>query len=94
MRAVERLEKDYRAAFTGYLSRGEEPPLAKAYDIGRTALAEEIGILEIVRIHHDVFSDLIAQSRPEDLATLGTAASEFLLEVLAPFDLARRPTSE
>jgi hypothetical protein len=91
MSAVGRLEQDYRAAFTGYLSRREEPPLAKAYEIGRTALETGIGILELVRIHHDVFSQLLAETRPDDMPSLSVAASEFLLETLAPFDMARRP---
>jgi hypothetical protein len=90
MSAVERLEQDYRAAFTGYLSRREEPPLAKAYEIGRAALETDIGILELVRIHHDVFSQLLAQAAPVDIPRLSAAASEFLLEAVAPFDLARR----
>jgi hypothetical protein len=89
--AVERLEQDYRAAFTGYLSRREEPPLAKAYEIGRAALEGGVGILELVRIHHDVFGDFLAQTVPVDLPPLSTAASEFLLEAVAPFDLARQP---
>jgi hypothetical protein len=91
MSTLGRLEQDYRAAFTGYVSRREETPLARGYEIGRAALATGVGILELVRIHHVVFCECLGETRSADVPEMSSAASEFLLEALAPFDLARQP---
>ena len=47
-------------------------------------------MLELVRIHHEVLLEVLQDSRPEELAAVATAASEFLLEALAVHDMAQR----
>jgi hypothetical protein len=49
-----------------------------------------VSILDLVQVHHEVFLEVLADAKGEDLTVVSTAASEFLLEVLAPYDMAHR----
>jgi hypothetical protein len=82
--------RDYRAAFLRYLPRRDEAALHSAYELGRRAVADGISLLELVRIHHEVLLDVLTDSRPEELADVATAASEFLVEALAVHEMAQR----
>ena len=84
------LARDYRAAFLRYLPRREEAPLNRGYELGRTAVVEGVSILELARLHHEVLLAALRETPHEDLGTVATAASEFFLEVLAPYDMTQR----
>jgi hypothetical protein len=84
------LSRNYRTAFLRYLPRREEAPLHKGYELGRRAVADGISMLELVQVHHEVFLEVLRDTRPDDLTKVATAASEFLLEVLATYDMAQR----
>ena len=82
--------RDYRAAFLRYLPRRDEAALHSGYELGRRAVADGVSLLELVRIHHEVLLDVLQDSRPEELAEVATAASEFLVEALAVHEMAQR----
>jgi hypothetical protein len=84
------VRRNYRAAFLQYLPRREEAALAKAYEIGRSAVADGVSLLELAQIHHDVLLEVLRSSRPEQLPGIADAASELLLEVLAPYHMTQR----
>lgn len=81
---------DYRVAFLRYLPRREEAALHAAYQLGRSAVTDELSLLDVAQIHHDVFLEVLTDTRPEELTTVSAAASEFLLEVLATFEMTQR----
>jgi hypothetical protein len=90
MRPVDDLTRDYRVAFLAYLPRREEAALHRAYELGRSAVAEGLSILELALIHHQVFLEILRESPSEELPEVARAASEFFLEVLATFDMTQR----
>jgi len=90
MTALEGLTRDYRVAFLQYLPRHSEAALHRGYELGRTAVTEGLSILELARIHHEVFIEAMRETPAEELTAVATAASEFFLEVLATFDMAQR----
>jgi hypothetical protein len=90
MTALDDLVRDYRVAFLHYLPRHEEAVLARGYELGRSAVAQGLSILELARVHHEVFLEVLRETPPEDIPGVATAASEFFLEVLATFDMAQR----
>ena len=90
MSQLEDLTRDYRTAFLRYLPRREEAPLNCGYELGRSAVAEGVSILELARVHHEVLLEALRETPHEELAELATSASEFFLEVLATFDMAQR----
>ena len=88
--SLDRLTQDYTPAFLAFMNKPDEQRLHRAYELGRAALADGITLLDLVRTHHAAFGqvmitlDTAAQSR-----AVNDAAS-FLIEALAPFEMARR----
>jgi PAS domain S-box-containing protein len=75
----------YAAALRTYLeSRGEED-LAVGHELGRRALQEDISMLEIIENHFQLVGELAQIPGFE-----GAAALAFLLQTLAPLDIATR----
>jgi len=90
MSQLEDLARDYRAAFLRYLPRREEAPLHCGYELGRSAVADGVSVLELARVHHEVLLEALRESSREELGEVATGASEFFLEVLATYDMAQR----
>ena len=85
-------EARYRSALEGYLEpTADETQLIAALELGRTALAEEVGLLDLLAIHHASQESLISMARSNaDLQPLLAKASEFFTQVAAPFEMAQR----
>jgi hypothetical protein len=90
MTALDGLTRDYRVAFLHYLPRREEAALLRGYELGRTAMTDGLSVLELARIHHEVFLEALRETPAEDVGDVATAASEFFLEVLATLDMTQR----
>jgi hypothetical protein len=90
MSSADDLTRDYRAAFLRYLPRRDEAALHTGYELGRSAVVDGTSLLALVDIHHQVLVEVLQDSRPDELAQVASAASEFLSEVLATFDMAQR----
>jgi hypothetical protein len=88
--ALERLQRNYRAAFLGYLPSRDEKALHEGYQIGRSAVTDGLSILELAQVHHDVLREVLAASSQEQLDDVIAVASEFLIEVLATYEMTRR----
>jgi hypothetical protein len=91
---LERLARDYRVALLSYLPRREEAALNRGYELGRSAVIEQVGLLELARVHHDVFLAVLEETQADDVLPVAAAASEFLMEVLATFDMTQRSLHE
>ena len=86
-----KLADNYTPAFLIYLNHPDEETLHTAYELGRTALADRISLLELVRIHHTVIGNILqATPDPAGIAPIVDAAAGFLVEALAPYEMARR----
>ena len=90
MTAVESLTRDYRVAFLQYLPRREEAALNRGYELGRSAVVEGLSLLDLARVHHEILLEVLRETPAEEISAVAVAASEFFLEVLAPFDMAQR----
>lgn len=88
------LERDYRAALLQYLPRHEEAALHRGYRLGRAAVGDGVSLLELARVHHTVFLEVLRDTPAEELPRLTAAAGEFLLEVLATYDMTQRQLRE
>lgn len=88
---LERLRQDHRPVFLSWLTRRDETGLRQAYELGRKALECSIGLLDLVRIHNEAYLDIMRSSRTvEDASAVAAGAAEFLIELVAPFEMARR----
>lgn len=92
--SLDELTRNYRVAFLHYLPRREEAALNRGYELGRNAVADGLSILELARVHHEIFLEVLRETPPAELPEVASAASEFLLEVLATFDMAQRAFQE
>ena len=89
--AHERFRRDYAPAFLQYLSERGEPGLRAAYELGRRAIGEQLSVLDLARIHHTVLLDVLKTHRTShELEHIAQAASEFLVEALAVFEMTQR----
>jgi hypothetical protein len=89
--ALRRLRPDYAAAFLGYLNRRDETGLRAAYELGRRAMSDPVGLLNLVHVHHEVLVDVLRTVRtPDELQDIGDAAAAFLVEALASFQMTQR----
>jgi hypothetical protein len=88
--AVDTLRRNYRPAFLRYLPRREEAALHDAYELGRAALADSVSLLDLVQVHHGILIEVLRDTAPADMEQTAAAASEFLVEVLAIYDMAQR----
>jgi hypothetical protein len=85
------LRRDYRPPFLSYLTNLDERGLTAAYDLGRRAMLRQLGLLELVRVHNEVYLEVVSEVRtPAEAQALAQAASAFLLEALAPFEMTQR----
>jgi hypothetical protein len=87
---LDRLTRNYRAAFLRYLPRREEVALASAYEIGRSAVTSGVSLLALTQVHHQVLLEVLRHTPAAELDRTATAASEFLLEALATYDMTSR----
>lgn len=81
----------YRAALLDYLLGSGETGLSHAYDLGRTAIDEGLGLLQIVRAHQRAVNAVLESTHNvnESLKRL-KAAEGFLMETVAPFEMTYR----
>ncbi len=83
--------QDYRPRFLSYLTHLDEAGLTSAYDLGRRSLQQGLGLLDLVRVHNEVYVEVVATARDlEEAQGLARAASVFLIEALAPFEMTQR----
>jgi hypothetical protein len=88
MYPLQNLRRDYAAAFLGYLTRRDEVGLRAAYELGRRAMSNPIGMLDLVQVHHDVLLEILQTAdTTQELQDVGRAASAFLGEALASFQM-------
>jgi MarR-like DNA-binding transcriptional regulator SgrR of sgrS sRNA len=93
--AYERFRRDYAPAFLQYLSERGEPGRRAAYELGRRAIGEQLSVLDLARIHHGILLDVLKTHRtPDELEHIAQAASEFLVEALAVFEMTQRGFTE
>ena len=91
MTTIADLHRDHRAAFLRHLGRPEEESaLAAGYQLGRSALAAHISLLEVVRVHHDVLIEVLRDTPADEVPAVAQAASDFLLELVASYDMSQR----
>lgn len=81
----------YRAALLDYLLGNGETGLSNAYDLGRRAIDEDFGLLQILRAHQRAINAVLesTQNGPDSLKRL-KAAEDFLMETLSPFEMTYR----
>jgi hypothetical protein len=87
---LDRLTRNYTPAFLAFLNNPDEEHLHHAYELGRAALADGVTLLDLIRTHHAAFGQVVTNIDPGTQAGAVDAAASFLIEALAPYEMARR----
>jgi light-regulated signal transduction histidine kinase (bacteriophytochrome) len=83
----EQLGDEYAEALAGYLDGAGESALSLAYELGRRAVTCDLGVVDMVALHHRAVQSRAASTiTPQQIQ----AAGEFLAESLASFELTHR----
>jgi PAS domain S-box-containing protein len=82
---------EYLLAFQDYLEGAGEAALLRAYDLGRRAMDEGAGILDMATIHQEILGKSLAEAKATVEATgIAKAGASFLAECLSPFEITHR----
>jgi len=89
--ALQGLGDHYLSGLLRYLAGEGEAALQTAYEVGREAIAEGLGGLEMVAIHQKCMAAAMRETRSASQAAhIAELASNFLAESLSPFEMALR----
>lgn len=79
----------YYAALLDYLLHRGESGLAHAYEMGRTGFDAGVGLVSILHMHYEALHSILeSTSASDEFRRRLSASSEFLVEVIAPFEMA------
>ncbi len=89
------LERSYARALSNYLRGGGEGPLQDAYELGRRALTESRGVLDMVHLHHAALNTILGEnSAGESPAAAIARAGEFFSECMSSFEMTHRAVGD
>ncbi len=86
-----RFAAEYRAAVQAYLDGAGEAALQQAHDLGRRALADGLGVLDMAALQHEALGTLLLRAlTPEERTRTVKAAANFFAESLVLFEMTHR----
>jgi signal transduction histidine kinase len=88
---MEQVDEQYRAALFEYLAAGKELALHEGYELGRAALSDGLGLLDMATMHaRSLAAVMNAPLSDVERAELLDAQTTFMVEALSPFEMAHR----
>src|SRR6266446_10511217 len=88
---LSKLSRQYLAVLRNYVAREQEASLQRAYELGRKAIADGLGVWDVAKLHHGALAALLLPALTlEKKARTIRAAETFFLEALSPFEATHR----
>lgn len=85
----------YREVFATYLEERDEHARSRAYELGRSAVAQDRSVLDLAAAHQEVILDGVrSSSDATEHEELIRAAGEFFLESMSAFEVLQRALQE
>src|SRR5262249_45913983 len=81
---------EYRRALADHLAGVGEAALAHAYELGRRAIAQDLGVIEMAALHQEALRS--AMVGPDSVSV--AEAQSFFIESLSPFERTQRGSRE
>jgi light-regulated signal transduction histidine kinase (bacteriophytochrome) len=81
---------EYTRVLETYLMAGDELALSRAYELGRRAVIEGRGVLDMAVLHGSTLEKLVLSAPAADRSRLAHAATDVFTELLAPFEMSFR----
>ena len=93
--AIRDLKQLYAGALRDFLADGGEAALQQAYELGRRAIGDGIGVLDLVALHQESLQAVLDESQaPESIRNAVEASLRFLSESLSTFEMTHRGYQE
>jgi len=88
-------EREYLEQISHYIESGTDESLKMAYEYGRSKLASDIGLLDVLSAHEHALSKIVLKQKVvgQKCGAEMEAATRFLAMALFPFELSRRLSS-
>ena len=88
---VEDFRRSYASALERYLRDPTEDALHSGYQLGREAVRQDLSVLDLASIHHDVLlATLSPTSAASEAATVVPRARTFFVESLSAYEMVQR----
>jgi hypothetical protein len=89
--ALERFRLNYAPLMLRYLAQQDESGLQSAYELGRDAMRDSLGLLDVVRVHHELFLDVLATARDrEEAQMVARASTTLLIDLISSYEMSQR----
>jgi signal transduction histidine kinase len=90
-----KLDREYTAALRQYLENPGEAMLHRGYELGRKALENGFGVLEMAALYQETLAKALSGAQaPAASRRVVKTATTFFLESLAPFEMTHRAAKE
>ena len=86
----EEVRREYVAVLETSLQVEDESALSQAYELGRRALGEGAGVLDMVLLHRTAVDAVLASTPGIDVRRLMAVAADLLRELCSPYEMAFR----
>ncbi|HEX2736088.1 MAG TPA: ATP-binding protein [Polyangiaceae bacterium] len=83
-------DPDYRSAIAAHLDEESENSLSRAYELGRHALSQGFGILDMLSLYESIQKELVLAAPVSEQARIATAIANFFRELFSPFEMSLR----
>ncbi len=90
MAAERNLAEEYAAQLAIHLEGSSEAILLNAYELGRNAAMEGVGVLDLINVHHRALRAAVASGVSSANGEYLDRAAEFLGETLSPLEMMLR----
>ncbi len=85
------LRTGYAAALRNYLVDPNESELHRAYELGRRAMGDGLGLIELIGLHQEAQDEILKERKaPESCVSAVEGSARFLAESLSPFEMTHR----
>jgi signal transduction histidine kinase len=85
------LQREYQAAMKQHLAEGGETALAQAYKLGRKALEQGLGVVDMGVLYHRALQAVLGPARtPVECVEALKLLEKFFVESLSPFEMTHR----
>ena len=89
------LQQRYTNALRSYLAGEWDVASQAVYELGRTAITDGLGILDVATIHNEALAAILVDKRAaREVARVTKEAEEVLMQSLAPFEMTHRGFQE
>ena len=95
MNATPDFLREYALVLQTYLGGQDEACLQRAYELGRQAMASDVGILQVAELHEHLLADLLKDiGLPDSTERALKLGQNFLMEALSPFEMSQRQSQD